>query len=365
MIAAQGLTQAGVTAFGRQFEQVDLTGLGGERTLRMLASQMGISYNQILAQSSADPNWLATQQETLVRNLLTGRGLLTSGGLGILDQMQGAGPDQAAQLAQQLLAGGGIRDIRSIKMTLAQYGVDLSGVPDAEIPQALANLMGLDITGGIEQAAASNAPQRLGGLSPAQWKSTVGRRSLSMLDEKGKFPGGIAQAMGLSPELAQEYESIRERVEGSIPGLFSFTDKGVTKAYLDSVLATGEFGGIAGRIAEDSALRSLVPKLKVKTPQGEKVVSLEEAMRSYRDQIQEGTAIVEGGSRTGETVSDVVTAATGGQVGGPRGSVTLGATPELRRLIRPVTTEGSIDYEGGWGGANPHVTPSQYPTGEG
>jgi hypothetical protein len=171
---------------------------------------------------------------------------------------------------------------------------------------------------------------------------------------------------------SDEYNNLADKVNAQRSG-WKWGDadaRGVSDAFLDSVKDTGRAGGISQALAtqDDNGLGT-AEKVRVKTKDGPRVVSLEDAMRDFRDQIDRGTAVIAEGDKAGSTVAEAtgllgdkrvkVTSKKdkdladkgesysewskdqGSKGGKGSGSVTISPSPELMRYLRFSTSGGA------------------------
>lgn len=176
-------------------------------------------------------------------------------------------------------------------------------------------------------------------------------------------------------------------------GFLGADDEGqrVQEAYDAFMASTGMYGGIVGEIAGDSTIRSQIDKVKVMTPEGERIVDLWTAIEYYGDQVMRGDVSVVQGSAAGATLAEVagqgfadsdfqVTSATEGPVKGQTiedfqaeldkqrrrgedvGTVVIGLTPDARRILN-VQATGPVTIEDDWSTVTQHLSSNQLPSG--
>lgn len=347
--AAAGVTAA-TTALGPEFQGV--SGGPGEMQLRMQAAQMrGMTLNQYLSAGRQPGNEQMFLQDwtQLVRQstAITMR------------------PETAAAFAQ------------------FQGRKDLS---DAERAQ-LADLVlqsGIDITGqmavlqqmGVQGLTLANAPEFIGQMLIGNWdpvreQQRMVQESATRRIDTGIPLGEVSRSTQASGIVSDEFKELERRVgQSDVGGFFSFSDDAIRQYFLEDVLRTGRAGGISERLATQADVRQGITQVTVMDNGRPKTVSLKEAMRKYRDQLDAGTAIVAEGQGEGGTISQALGMPGDTSLGTPggapsQGQVMLGATPELRRLIAPVSATPGIfiDPASGWEQPPTQVMPDARPSG--
>jgi hypothetical protein len=229
-------------------------------------------------------------------------------------------------------------------------------------------------------------------------KQQVARSKTSTIDaSKDNLNWGMFNPFGDLKEAgySDEYNSLADKVNAKRSG-WKWGDRdarGVSDAYLDSVRDNGRVGGISQALAtsDDNGL-GMAKKVRVKVGGGTRVVSLEDAMRDFRDQIDRGTAVIAEGEAAGSTVAEAtnllgdksveVTSRKnkdladkgesyrdwakdqGGKGGKGGGSVTISPSPELMRYLRFSTSGGaSLDPSSALIPPSPYTTADGRPSG--
>jgi hypothetical protein len=172
--------------------------------------------------------------------------------------------------------------VYAARSALQSIGVDTSAMNDQQVTEFFVSQM---TSGGIDAQAKGkmkeNAPQSVkkqreehGGITEFDW-GFVGMKSQSKFGFKAN----------------SEYKKLQDRTGKTDPGIEA---------------AITQFGGREDRI-------------KVQTKQGARIVTIDEAIRDYSDQISSGSAIVASGENAGKKISEVTGVTTTGVVPGKDG----------------------------------------------
>lgn len=163
----------------------------------------------------------------------------------------------------------------------------------------------------------------------------------------------------------------------------------IERAFWSDASSTKRRGGLSEEIALGSPDHGGIEEVIVETSDGQRVVSLSEAMTHFRDQIDAGTAIVatgpddvEGGdvatalNMQGDS-SVEVTSSENEDLGGKGqsiedfqkdkgtgGTVTISPSPQLASLLRFSSTGYGVDLDSSYYPPDPNVAPGSRPTGE-
>lgn len=397
MALAAGETSA-VLGMGRSMQGVSLAGLSNELPTRMQAAQQGMGYGQFVGRRARDPMFAAQSQDQFIarqtQQYTTGRNgqLLNQ----IIDEHGGRealkrNPDEMRKVVEEFEERGNV-DFSNAARQLAQAGVE--GV-NADDPTS-AGIVAIqeNVNGGrwqqqgTERSIAENSQRDIRPEESAQ----LGRTAQGRSEDSRGLPGvlndlghGVVAGIDLNP-----FDSYTSE-EGNLddPAKVNATaeqQSGRVDPYIDRFISPES--GVAND--ENSGV-------KVHTKDGDKVVPMATALRQYRDQIADGTAVIVGGAKDGQTVKQVMGGKTeqgfrqngppsasqdapddaaeesdwrddhgagagdsGGDSGGSNVKVTVEPGPSLQNWFRFNTGSGSATEGGAAGGAP--TTPGGLPT---
>lgn len=288
---------AATTGINRQFDQINLSGLGNNTALRIAAAQTGQTYGQLLAGEQQGKTTLAHT----------------------IDQQQGqaynsaVGP-QAQQAAQQgIAAAGGGEAVARSQGDQHKIALQVMQQPDWDSQVVAANLYALtagqvDVRNADPTVVAEQYVTYMSGVRlEDQQKKAQGAhepRSLKASDYASKWDN-FWQGHG-------DGTTISQFVSDETPtGLMADFDSGnrakkaALGAYSDRQNTVGQTDPVLEDLIHNYGAKTDVG-YEVQTKDGKKVVSLDEAIKYYPDQLAHGTATIVGGDDDGKSVSDAV-----------------------------------------------------------
>lgn len=332
-------------AYGRELAQhIDMSGQNSTEQLFMQARSAGVRPNQLLAMGRENPGAVGDIRDRILRN--AGSRLLGS-----------AGADVFAQAAQA--ARGGRLTESDIDRMANQYLERADSRTIALLPQQVSALTGVTVT---DPVAALKMLIKAQSGDPKLQQGNIARdaqakeQNLSQTVQLSNAERGL-DAQG-RPDINAHGAS---RLQGLEQQVMSRTghhvNQSIKNAYLGGVEKTGRAGGFSGDIALNNRLGAET-RVRVKTTHGERDVTLTDALRYYRDQVDRGDIEVVAGDKAGKTVAEAlggkvnegvkVTSAENARIGAHgnkasdkelnRGSVLITASPELARWLRLSTT---------------------------
>lgn len=153
--------------------------------------------------------------------------------------------------------------------------------------------------------------------------------------------------------------------------------KQAARIYWAEANQTKRAGGVSAALASKTGF-SGDRRIRVQTKDGERLVTTDDALRHFRDQVDAGTAMIESGADAGKTVAEAmnmagdtdlkVTSSTekgkgkygkdAEDSGGSKAKVTIEATAELRRLLKFSGTDPNTNLAP----PNSRTTPSGLPS---
>lgn len=329
---AMGLSRA-VTSMGRAYQGAGVGNLS-MMDLRVLGARRGMSLNEMLIQSMNDPGFIP--------------GAIGQDAQSIVRQFFKPGGLQALQAAAQGLPDGPLNaaDRERLALVYLNSTADIEtavSVVDSQVP-------GLDLRSmPLDAQAAMLAEIALGRFDPAgeAAKAQAEMQPYEVTRETTTSPYGTGEILRTrSGEMIQQVGAQAGRVGA---------------AWQRGVKTTGMAGGIAEAIVRDRGLSKGIEQVKI----GNEVMTLERALEFYQADVNKGEAeIVAGASDlVGRTVGEVTGQGVGGGVTGEQGSVVIGLTPEAKRILTVENTRGKTRYDENWAPHDPHVSPSDMPTG--
>ena len=335
---AMGLSRA-VTSMGRAYQGAGVGNLS-MMDLRVLGARRGMSLNEMLIQSMNDPGFIP--------------GAIGQDAQSIVRQFFKPGGLQALQAAAQGLPDGPLNaaDRERLALVYLNSTADIEtavSVVDSQVP-------GLDLRSmPLDAQAAMLAEIALGRFDPAgeAAKAQAEMQPYEVTRETIDLSAAGGYVRGATPP----GEVLRTR-DGE---LLSQVGHGrVGRAWARGVQATGMAGGIAEAIARDRELSRGIEQVQI----GNEVMTLERALEFFQADVNKGEAeIVAGASDlVGRTVGEVTGHGRGG-VTGEQGSVVIGLTPEAKRALNMEQIRGKVRYDENWAPHDPHVSPSDMPTG--
>lgn len=269
--------------------------------MQTLAAQQGMTLGQMESQVAQGNTGAFTQalgQRT--NQVLTGamdqnirtlfaQQVQQAGGYQRVAQTPGSQYNIAVQLMQS-------RDwnVMEARAALGTLGIDTSKMNDEQIAEYYVSTLA---SGGV-QAAGKTQQKQLGTLTPQQRASAAS-----------------GSTMGGSPFLNQMFQ---QRMQGGGPGLLDWASQlfggdSTENNYKNAKSIAQAYQGYEAQSGNSNpAIESMIStlgttgtaQLRVKTPQGDRVVSMQDAIKYYSDQISTGSAVVVGGTQNGKTLGE-------------------------------------------------------------
>lgn len=194
------------------------------------------------------------------------------------------GPGAISAIATELM-GNKSWNVYAARSALQSIGVDTSAMND----QQVAEFFVAQTTSGGMGAQAKEQQEK---NKPKDVTKQIEEHGVSDFAIKSGQPGTLKGGVGFGSEARMEYLERQKKTGKSDPAMEA---------------AITQFGGKA-------------PKITVQTKQGQRVVTLSEAIRDYGDQISSGSAIIAEGEYKGKKISEVTGVTTTGVVPGKGGT---------------------------------------------
>jgi len=289
--------QMGKTSLGRSFQDVDLSGQMSQQYTYMASSQMGMTYNQYTAMQTTNP--LAAAQARAGQNLSVLSQIFTQDEVNwVRQKAQALGgtldSDAALSIVPEFLTAFPNHNISVIQSQLAAFGIIQTDDPQ----KALAYAFSLMAGNNGDLANAQNTSKQNKPLS-AKEAAKQGDRSGFIKDFSTKHDGGSSIGAKIGG-------SILETVTAGIVDDVG-TDKGdsdAMKTYKDQVKRSGMRNPVLENLL--SSVNNGDTKVIIHTSQGERVVSLEDAIKNHPNELSSGSAKIVSGDKKGKTVADVL-----------------------------------------------------------
>jgi hypothetical protein len=325
-------------------------GFTDEPTLRRLQGQTGMDYNTLLTMASQDPGQFF---QTLMPQLQAEAARFFK---------SPAAYQQAQQIISEGFAAG--RDVTTITRQVLPLLIDLSAL------QQILGQFGVRVSDPFQ--AALYVVAMVGGQINPQERIAQQQQEVQVQNIQGEG------------EIPAREEWLKENYlqKGGFFGTGIFGNArhiDLNKALRRHVSRTGQIEGLVGKLYEDGWADS-IQQVIIQTQDGPKVMDLAEAVGNYGDQINAGNAVIVGGDQGGMTIAEAVggghadpTAASGTPVDVGRGesadsyfrregSVTLGLTPEARRVLQPTAMSG-VSWDDYYVQPDQHQTQDSYASG--
>lgn len=379
---AAAMTNA-VSAMGPGFEDVRVGGmLTNEMQMRRLSRQMGYAnVGQMMAAAGTNEGAVAVTRaaDTMARQD-AGRALRPAGQQIISQFVQQHGgnlkvirPDDWRRVGEQIMQTGQFDPFMAMRIASQMTGTQIEDPAEAAAVLAQQWAGATSLERGTKDAIRQSQSRKVDIRSDNAFTPT--KSAMALGEELGLKD---TEARNIVTD-AQTGHADRRRTGGG-----SGTSK---QAYLQGVLKTGQRDPIVERMLTNMDKDW---KIQVRTNHGDRVVSGEEAVRHFRDQIQSGDARIVEGEGEGSTIADYfkmtpdkdtkVTSVgkhsakrgesvkefeKGREKGGGGGKVTIEPSPELRRWLR-FNVSGNVDAAG-YQGVPPDafLPPSNMPSGNG
>lgn len=279
-------------SYGRQFQGQDFSGQMGTGYQYMIGAQYGVQPGQLQRIMRSQPEQYARMvsgsQMSMIKMVFSADQIQQIQGL---IKQYGTTQVAVATIEQEFLNSNPQIDLHVIAATLSQSltGVQLdeSNVMDWVVQQLAGN------------TAAAHAQNTGGGVKPVDAKNTKGANT----GRYGLMPKGEESV----PEQLKKANAPRGFLS-TAPGARFFgaeTENKASKTYLDKFYNKGK---------RDPVLEALLQnvdnpnetKVKVATSKGDRIVSFEEAMRLFPNELASGKVTIMTGKQAGRTTSDVV-----------------------------------------------------------
>lgn len=290
--------------------------------MQTLAAQRGMTLGQMESQVAQGNTGAFTQalgQRT--NQVLTGSMNQTLRTLFSQQVQQAGGYQRVAQtpgsqynIAVQLMQS---RDwnVMEARAAMGTLGIDTSKMNDEQIAEYYVSTLS---SGGV-QAAGRAQQSKLGTLTP-QERAAAGGGSPNI--------GGSSYLNKMAQDRAQNTPSVLDWASQLFGG-----DSTENNAKNAKSLAQAYQGYESQQGNSNPAIESMISslgttgssQLRVQTPQGDRVVSMQDAIKYYSDQISTGSAVVVGGAQNGKTLGEATgTVIAGYQSPRPGGSAKNG-----------------------------------------
>lgn len=290
---AQNL-QMGKTSLGRSYQDIDLTGQMGQQYAYMASSNMGMTYNQYTAMQTANP--LAAAQARAGQNLSLLSQIFTQDEVNWIKQKaDGLGgqldSDAALSIVPEFMQTFPNHNISVIQQQLAAFGIVQTDDPQKAVAYAFTLIAGQN-----------------GDLANAQ-KTAKDNQPMSTKDAAKADNSGDKGFIKNFDTKIRTQSVLNWMTSGSVAfgerGLGDREDANAMKEYKREVAKTGQRNPVLENILktlpdEDKA------KVVVHTSKGQRVVSLEEAIKSHSKELSSGQARFVAGSAKGKSVSDLL-----------------------------------------------------------
>lgn len=290
--------QAGKTSLGRSYQDIDLTGQMGQQYTYMASSQMGMTYNQYTAMQTTNP--LAASQARAGQNLSLLSQIFTQDEVDwIKDKANGMGgtldADAALSIVPEFLQAFPNHNISVIAQQLSAFGIVDTSDPQKALAYAFTLIAGQN--GDLANAQkTATANKTMSGKAAAKADDAADKGFIKNFDTKIKDPG-IAKKIG---------GAFVETVTAGLVGDIGVEDADSMKEYKRQIAKNkGERNPVIENLLstlgkEDSA------KVVVHTSKGQRVVSLQEAIKNHSKELSSGSVRFVDGEAKGKSVSDLL-----------------------------------------------------------
>lgn len=371
MVAAQGHTMEGINL---------AAGLSDPMNMRIMAARSGMSYGQFLSRSQSDPAVLGVAAGRLMQQRLNGvlgvdaQQFIRQRSMELTHGTGNVTPEIAQQVASEMYERYPQIDPDAIRQTV---GALAPGANTAQAGEMAVRMTtgALNPAAALSSAAKASRTYQAAGLSPTN-------PSLNRVVGHSTYGGNITQR---DRNIVSMWKGMGIEAEAGIaPGAINGGSSYDTQAYEDLVRKTGT------RIPEIEALlkQGSDPhrRFAVQTAEGERKVTLSEAMQYFPDQLAAGTARVVKGEGEGSTVAQITGLAdptasrTPGKFGltaasssakpkigekvddGDKesGTVRIIPSPELAQILRISVSGGAYLQDSRLAGTSPDPFPPTY-----
>lgn len=278
--AAQNL-QMGKTSLGRSFEDIDVSGQMSQQYTYMASSAAGMTYNQYTAMQTTNP--LAASQARAGQNLSVLSQIFTQDEINwVKDQAQKLGgkldPNSALSIVPSFLQAFPNHNISVIQQQLAAFGLVTTDDPQKALAYAFNLIAGNN--GDLASAQKTASDNKV--MSTAQAAKEVKAGTNSALISGNPTSGSAL-----------------------IPGVGLKAASGAYRAYTSSVSKTQTRNPVIENLLKtvsDPGTAQVV----VHTSDGERVMSLADAIKSHPKELSSGEATFVSGDESGKSVSDLL-----------------------------------------------------------
>lgn len=300
---AEALTAAG-PGLGRDFQTMDVSGVMSPGNVYRMAGITGQTPGQLLSRSSRDPTVVPRAFDAEVRQI-TAAYLTPDLERSMAAEIQKRGgadkvansPGAQEEIAQQLLAQ--IPNPYALQQAISATGAQVDSPQ-----QAVQWFLQHQLTGGAT-GAAGRQREAMRQRSKDADTYTAPNTDLQVID----YAQAGAQALNPFDNVASfDYAGASNFVKSQW-GLFNGTNHGVLSTYANYQEKTGTSDPAIENLIKDPASTDASTGIRVSTKDGDKVVSIQDAIKYYPEEIATGRAKFEGGVHDGKSVTDV----TGGE----------------------------------------------------
>lgn len=294
---AQNL-QMGKTSLGRSFQDIDLSGQMGQQFAYMASSNMGMTYNQYTAMQTTNP--LAAAQARAGQNLSLLSQIFTQDEVNwIKDKANGLGgtldSDSALSIVPEFLAAFPNHNISVIHQQLAAFGIIQTEDPQKALAYAFSLIAGNNgDLANAEKTSTANKP--MSAKEAAKADNAKGSGFIKDFDTGIRDPNFAHKSWGAFVETVtvtgvddvgiEDAEAMKEYKRQIAK------NKGERNPVIENLLKTLD--------KEDKA------KVVVHTSEGQRVVSLKDAIKHHSKELSSGTARFVEGEAKGKSVQDLL-----------------------------------------------------------
>jgi hypothetical protein len=290
--------QMGKTSLGRSYQDIDVSGQMSQQYTYMASSQMGMTYNQYTAMQSTSP--LAAAQARAGQNLSTLSQIFTQDEVNWVKQKAQAlggtlDSDAALSIVPEFLTAFPNHNISVIQQQLAAFGVVQTDDPQKALAYAFTLMAGQNgDLANAQKTAKANKPMSASAASK-QASSSGFIKGFTTKKSDGSSVGAKIGGALLETVTAGIVDDV-----GTSKG-----DSKAMKAYKDQVSKSGQrnpvLENLLTTVKDDDET-----KVIVHTSKGERVVSLQDAVKNHATEVSSGQAKIVSGKNKGKTVSDLL-----------------------------------------------------------
>lgn len=336
-------TQANAS-FGRTIgQQINTTGQTSDQaSLRIQAARSGLTLGQLVVQRNRNPTAYLqganADRVTVARQILRPLGERMVREAIALNNGQPLSPEQFEQLALRYMSTPGSADpIAAVQMVASR--LKITNLTEMTVfPFLMQVLAGRSTQGSTNPAViAAQREAELGMRQTAPGDEANVRRASDLAGGSGTQPSVMTNTF--NDQLNWQRSNRQEQAHAQ-------------RILAEQVRKTGRGGGVSSALVKDFQGDR---RIRVKTVNGDRIVTTDDALRYYRDQVDAGTAVIESGPGAGKTVAEALNIAgdknlkvtsekatnlgTHGRAAdeGSRnqgGKITVTATPRLEQWLR-------------------------------